>query len=207
MIQAVDPGRSNDGEAGFTLVELLVSLALMAMMSAYAVGALRTFSSMERVSKSFEQQAEVDAAQRNIRQLIGDARLVFRIDENGLANAIFSGKPDSLTLISILNDRLERGGLYVLEFGLNANHQRLEMQRRMHRPTGEGSVRNIAILEGVERVSWRYCGSPCSENDLTLWPDNWKIVDRLPSRVALEIVFVDKGRDWPTLRIPLVAAQ
>ncbi len=196
-----------DGEDGFTLIELLVSLALMAMMSAYAVGALRTFNAIERVSHSFEESAEVDAAQRNLRQIIGDARLIYRTSADGLPNAIFSGKSDTLTLLSILNDRLERGGLYVLEFGLDAENQRLEMRRRLYRPTGDGSVRNVAVLEGVERVEWRYCGTPCSENDPGRWPDSWESLDRLPSRVALEIKFVDAGRKWPTLRVPIVPAQ
>lgn len=207
MTQHATPLASDDCESGFTLVELLVSLALMAMMSAYAVGALRTFGAMERVSNGFEQQAEVDAAQRNLRQLIGDARLVYRTDENGLPNAIFSGRPDTLRLLSILNDRLERGGLYVLDFGLDADNQRLEMRRRLYRPSGDGGVRSVAILEGVERVGWRYCGMPCNENDPERWPDTWEPPDRLPSRVALEIEFTDDRRKWPTLRVPIVSAQ
>ncbi len=201
------PIHSDDGEAGFTLIELLVSLALMAMMSVYAVSALRTFGALERVSDKFAQESEVEATQRILRQLIGDTRLIYRTDENGLPNANFSGEPDALSLTTILNDRLERGGLYVLEFALNPKKKNLEMRRRLYRPMSEGAAKTVTIIDGIKTVGWRYCGMPCSESNPSLWPDTWEPKDRLPSRVALEIEFMEPGRTWRTLQVPLVASQ
>jgi general secretion pathway protein J len=207
MKKHVIPIPDDTGEAGFTLVELLVSLALMALMSAYAVASLRTFSAMERVSKTFEQQAEVYAAQRNLRQLIGDARLVYRTDDNGLPKALFDGKSDAIRVLSTLNDRLERGGLYVLDFTFDEENHRLQLKSQLFRPNGEYNLRSVPILEGVESLTWRYCGIPCSETDPTRWPNNWIPVDRLPSRVALELQFTDRRRMWPILRLPIFPAQ
>lgn len=193
-------------EDGFTLVELLVSLALMAMMSAYALGALRSFGAIERVSRQFEAQAEVDAVQRNLRQLIGDARWILRTGDDGVPQAIFSGEPERLVLLSVLNDRLERGGLYVLEFTHDAANRHLEMRRRLYRPSGDGSERRLVLLEGVERIALRYCGTPCTA-DPSRWPESWEAADRLPSRVALDIAFTTPGRGWPLLRVPVMVAQ
>ena len=195
--------RHSHPEDGFTRVELLVSLALRAMMSAYALGALRSFGAIERVSQEFEQQAEADAVARNLRQIIGDARFVLTGDDN---HAIFSGEPGRLLLLSVLNDRLERGGLYVLEFVHDAANHRFEMRRQLYRPSGNGGARSVVLLEGVERIALRYCGTPCTA-DPSRWPERWEAADRLPSRIALDIAFTAKSRSWPLLRVAVMVSQ
>jgi general secretion pathway protein J len=193
------------GAEGFTLVELLVALALLGLMTAYAVAALRSLRDVSRATDELEARAEVEAVVRHLRQSLADTRAIFVNEENGAAQLVFSGGPARIGLITVMNDRLERGGLYALDYGIDDKGKALTLKRRLYRPDGQAPVAEESLLEGIESVAFRYCEATCTlaPND---WPESWKPQDRLPGFVRITVAFPKTDtRRWPELVVPLAA--
>jgi prepilin-type N-terminal cleavage/methylation domain-containing protein len=192
---------------GFTLVEMLVALALLGLMTAYAVGALRSLGQIARVGEDIEAAAEVEAVARHLRQTIADARAVFAPGDDDDQRLVFTGRGDRLSFVTVLNDRLERGGLYLLDYGVEADTGELTLRRRVYRPDVEaiGDAAKLRLLGNVERIEFTYCETRCvAASD---WRNNWNIADRFPGLVRVAVRFRQGDRrQWRETVVPLAAA-
>ena len=98
---------------GFTLVELLVSLALLSLMAIYALNAFSSLRDINRVEDRVDAQMEVEAVARHLRETIADVRPIFVRDSNNAPKLLFRGSPGVLEFVSASNGGLETGGLGV----------------------------------------------------------------------------------------------
>ena len=103
---------ASQGEAGFTLVELLVSLALLALMMTYAVFGLLDLAANEPHHRSGRGQDEADAARAYLAQEIADLRVLFEAEDDGSQTLVFDGEPHALRYIASSDGARETGGLY-----------------------------------------------------------------------------------------------
>lgn len=201
--------RVRAGEEGFTLIELLVSLALLALMATYALGSLQSMRSVEQVSRDFERRAEIDAVIRNFEQLVADSRIVFAQNAGDAPRIVFTGEPDRLRLLTVLNDRLERGGLHLLDFTRDEASNRFVLRRRLFRPADSETAefRITPLLDRIASIRFSYCRGPCGARSGE-WTDSWALTDQLPSRLQLEIGYqIDEARPPRTITVPLMAAD
>jgi general secretion pathway protein J len=202
--------RMRETMEGFTLVEMLVALVLLGLMTAYAVGALRSFGQMSRVTEEIEAGAEVEAVARHLRQSIADARAVFVPLDDEVQKLVFSGRADRLSFVSVLNDRLARGGLYVLDYGAGANQGDFVLRHGLFRPSvGSDSVsagaEEVNLLRGVESIALAYCAAPCDGKNG--WRDSWNDPERFPALVRITVGFPEGDRRrWPETIVPIAAA-
>lgn len=200
--------RRRNTVAGFTLVELLVALALLTLMTVYAVAALRSLKDVSRVSTDMEAQSEIESVARHLRQVLSDARAVFVENDTDATELVFKGDAQRIELASVLNDRLERGGLYVLVYDAGEKGNALTLTRRLYRPLIAGSPPMAAerLLEGIEGVAFQYCEARCRRSPAD-WPPAWNQKDRLPGfiRISLKLPKGDSRR-WPELIVPVAAA-
>ena len=197
------------GQAGFTLIELLVALALMALMVAFALGALRSLKSIGRVAQVMDGADDVEAASRHLRHIIADARIVFAPENDNSARIIFEGGEHHLRFVSVLNDALEHGGLYILDYGFDPSDKTFVLHRQVLRPGkamtgGDG----LLLLADVAGITFRYCDGPSCTAVPAEWPTVWEARDRLPRLVAVSVEFPPGDvRKWPLLVAPIAAAQ
>lgn len=197
-------------EAGFTLVELLVSLALLALLSAYSVGALSLVRKAERVKSDDEERAAMDAVARHFRQVIADTRVLFRVSPEGETNLIFDGQSDSLSLIAATNDELETNGLYRLSYSKSDDGD-LMVERRLYRASHDpllGSAgRSLKLLDRIDAIGFRYFGSSVAGVDAD-WQQSWTRTDQLPQLIEISIKFEPSdSRAWPRTIVPVEAAH
>ena len=194
---------------GFTLVEMLVALALMAVLSAYGLGALRAYQQMNRLAAALDAQGEVDAVHRHMKQALADARPVFEGDAGAEPKAVFQGAAHSLRFATVLSDRIARGGLHVAEYALDPNTQEVTIARQLFRPAANASRSEppLALIGGVDTLSFHYCGRPCRGAPNT-WPDHWDDAESLPALIAVTLGFAPADpRRWPLLVVPVAAAE
>jgi prepilin-type N-terminal cleavage/methylation domain-containing protein len=103
---------SEDGEAGFTLVELLVALALTAAIASFVVGGFHIVRRAWVISYDRESAEEVDAAATQLHGLLARTMPVTTIDEvDRVARLLFEGRTNTVTLVTLSEATAFQGGL------------------------------------------------------------------------------------------------
>ena len=189
-------------DEGFTLVELLVSLALLSLMTIYALSAFSSLKDMNRAVDRAGAQMEVNAAARHLREAIADARAVFVTDENNAPRFLFAGSKNTLEFVTASNGERETGGLYFVRYSLDTEGT-LQAERRILRDKMT-SANKVVLLRGVKDISFRYWAAGDTGQALDAWDRN----DLLPSAIEVDVVFEDADfRTWPSTLEVLMTAR
>lgn len=193
------PRRLDDG---FTLVEMLVSLALLSLMAVYALNALASLRDINRVSERIGSQMEVEAVARHFREILADVRPVFAMDENNAPKFLFKGSPNSLEFVSASNGDRETGGLYLVRYSVDAEGSLLA-ERRILRDRQSPEPNKLVLLRDVDGISFKYLAPGASNGRET-----WDRRDSLPAAIAVAVTFnTGNPRTWPPTLIALRAAR
>ena len=101
-----------DGQAGFTLVELLVTLALTAAIASFIIGGFHLVRRASAIIHERERAEEVEAAATQLRGLLARAMPVTTIDEvDRIARLLFEGRTDAITFVALSEATAFQGGL------------------------------------------------------------------------------------------------
>lgn len=174
-----------DRERGFTLVEMLVSLALLGlaatMMATGFVSATRLTSSNEARTVAGE---TVEAAQAGLRDRIERLRPATRFDGAALA-ADFEGGPESMTFVALPP---------VAERPSPQRRFRLELDENGNLPLGDGAP----LLSRVEDLRIAYFGPDAT--GVPRWTDEWNARPTAPEAIRIGVTFPSGDRrHWPEL--------
>ncbi|MCJ2019910.1 prepilin-type N-terminal cleavage/methylation domain-containing protein [Methylobacterium sp. E-065] len=195
------PDRSPDASrAGFALVEVLVSLALAALIALLLVEAVRVAGRTASAVAAAERADQVLAVRDHLRRTLGSLASR-RLDGT---RPVLLGGPDTLRAALAADRALERpveravtlagaprsDGLYDL----------VEGQAPLETGT-DGTARSEILLAGVSGLTIRYLGSPAERLPAT-WLPAWTRLDRHPDLVEIQIAFrpADRRR-WDPLPI------
>jgi prepilin-type N-terminal cleavage/methylation domain-containing protein len=170
-----------DHEGGFSVAELLVTLALLALIAAYATSALQTFSNVRRVEAQLDETAARQSALRSIDISLAGMRPAFNAASDGGLILDFLGTENELHFVAPLDDRLERGGLYRMSYYVDAETRRLMLRYQLRRPNTEAKIESIALLDQVNTLKFRY------SSDAANWTDRWSVPNKLPRLIAVEV--------------------
>jgi prepilin-type N-terminal cleavage/methylation domain-containing protein len=191
-------------DAGFTLAETLVALALLAFLSVMALNAMSALQSTKRVEAKLDAANEVAAARNHLLQVLSDIRPVYRTSDDGSSSVAFSGEPTSLTLVSVLDDQVVTGGLYEIRYALNNNA--LGISYRLLQNTPTGAWQDYPLLQGVSGIKFRYYGPPEVAGEAA-WVNQWTAKERLPLAIEIGITFSEVNRRWQILTVPVETAK
>jgi prepilin-type N-terminal cleavage/methylation domain-containing protein len=160
-VKAADTDRST--EYGFTLLEMLVSLTVLAVMAGYAVNVIGRFADMRRIETATQQRQVLVTARRHLRDTIGGARV--RFDPAEVGSTYFKGSVDSLTISNVLDERLVFGGLQNITYRLFEGNLAFDIN-------GLKQNRANVLLSDVDQLRFTYFGQPSSGLPKT-WQDTW----------------------------------
>ena len=173
---------------GFTLVELLVSMALLSLMAIYTVQALSMLHNMNRVEADVAARMEVDAVLRHLRSELSDIRAVFLQSDSANGKLAFEGGPGSLTYVAASNGEREVGGLYLVKLSLDGDGT-LKSSRRLFSKTPSERVNEVILLRGVKAINFTYRKPNQAE------PQNqWGIENQLPLAIGVKIQFGENDK-------------
>lgn len=178
---------------GFTLLELLVAVTVLALLSAVLGGGVRfglaAWQAGERRADRIETPASVHALLR--RQIEAAYPLIRRQGEPAV---VFDGTRDRLRFITTLPARLGVPGLADVTLFREGGALRLAWQ-----PLGERvrAAASATLLEGVEDVAFAYYGGP-ARTAPPEWRDDWTEAGFLPALVRVSLR-LSGGRPWPAL--------
>lgn len=175
-------------DAGFTLVELIVALAILALLASVLPGAFgiarQAWSTMMRIER-----LESDAAGRSfIEQRLAEALPVLVTDGSGARQPGFRGTARRVTFVAPSASGPAGGGLYLYSLAAEASGATDALvlnQSPVSAPAGARSVDPPRILrDGLTELRFRYFGRSADDQDRR-WHDAWPDGDRLPELVEI----------------------
>jgi general secretion pathway protein J len=192
-------------QAGFTLVELLVAMTLLAFLSITLFGGLRFGArSWEAVVDSSAERDRIASTQTFLRDRLGQLTLPgpAGLRQSG-DDGRLDGGPERVEFTAPWLSALSLGGLY--RFTLwreDAGDGRLMLrwQPADADPDAVEELDDLAgeriLLDGVAEFSLSYYGAVDGDAE-SEWLDQWENPDAPPRLVRVELAFADARRVWP----------
>lgn len=193
-------------EDGFTLVELLISLALLSLMTAYALSAFGMLRDMNKIAARAAAQQEVDAVVRHIRESLGDVRVQFIAEKDGGQHLLFDGFKDSIRFVTASNGERETGGLYIVRYVLDDTGD-LVSERTLLQSRSSTEVNRLVLLREVSSVSFGYLAEEGLTGSLAVQAQ-WESDRILPRAVSVSVGFeANDPRRWPETWVGIGTAK
>ncbi len=189
-------------ESGFTLLELLVSITIFALLMVVLIGALQLGSrQVGRLTGQVDRSSQVALAQNFLRAELGAARpLVSPSDEAKIVQ--FDGRGHGLDFVAVAPQSVPAGGLQVLSVALRQGQ--LVVGWRALRESGDAApvdAQPTVLLDHVRAAEFVYYGPPTPSDDAD-WQTEWQNMTYLPLLVRLSLTFTD-GEKMPDLTVAL----
>lgn len=197
-------------DAGFTLLELLIGLALMALLTTLLIGALGGIRQAQRSHDRRTIEASTEPVEAYLRQVMADMRPVR--SSTATTAPLIEGREDFLAFISGYGPPGGFAGLHRITLQLTQSTRSglydLEEVRMLHRPgrAGNGEVRT-RLLTGISGWRLSYLGA-ARQGQVATWGPAWASPAQLPQMVTLDIVFpADDPRRWTQLSVAIPAGR
>ncbi|HZQ59865.1 MAG TPA: prepilin-type N-terminal cleavage/methylation domain-containing protein [Casimicrobiaceae bacterium] len=193
--------------SGFTLVELLVALTLLALLSAVLSGSLRLAGrSWQGGEARAAQVDEMRQTQAFLREQIASAlpkRMAKAVD----TPLLFQGDASEIYYVAPLPERVVEGGTQLFHLAVEKDGERnaLVLERvyidpdLLDLPDFRDSERTV-LAEHIAEIKLGYFGRDpdASDSDTPKWRDRWDDRQRLPMLIRIDVQ-PERGPAWPTL--------
>jgi prepilin-type N-terminal cleavage/methylation domain-containing protein len=182
-------------QAGFTLVELLVSLALTAAIASFIIGGVHLVRRTSAVTNDRESAEEIDAAATQLRGLLAKAMPVTTIDEvDRVARLVFEGRTDSVVFVTLSEATAFQGGLMRVRLSwqdrppLPGHPAALVLRTAVFRadPRLVFESNPVVLFRDVVGFSLRYFGAPAPDAP-PQWHSEWLSHDRMPLAMLAQV--------------------
>jgi prepilin-type N-terminal cleavage/methylation domain-containing protein len=176
-------------DAGFTLIEVLVALALSALVSVVLLHGIRLAATgLERHTRATERLDTRQSLDDILRRALGSAALLPRT-----AGGEFVGKPDSIEFLGVTED--SGPGLYRVDLAVDRTRRDrpLILKRQLAVPAGDPRIAASILAGNVRYFHLAYFGAD-GANAEPSWHESWESLGILPSMVR---VILDTDGDTP----------
>lgn len=201
-----------ESEAGFTLIEMIVCLALAALLGTLLVSAIRVAGTATAAAGAVATAEEVQSVREHLRRTLGSLT-PRRIDGTG---PVLQGGPDGLRAAIGADQALERPlDLTVALSGLARGDGRFDLVESRAPleslpgavPSGDPAAPSEVLLHSITGLSIRYFGALKDRTPPTwhpVWQPTGDASGRLPGLVEIQIAFAPRDpRRWTPLVIAL----
>lgn len=206
MIQHRQPGKlrrpcGRRSERGLTLIELLVSLAILMILTSFIVGGLSTVIRAFDTDRRNSIEMATNAAGESLRGLIASAMPVTNAQQAG--GVLFEGQREELRFVVLSEGRTLRGGPQDVRIRRRNDELVVEVFGSLTENDAHKSpVSSTTIVTGLRDMRFRYFGAAGPKGE-AVWRDDWAKAARLPALVEISINFKDAGRNGPAAVVAL----
>lgn len=208
------------GQAGFTLLELLIAITVLGLLTALLSGGLGFGARVwERERRQLDQWSELQTVQEMLRRILSQAiPLAQQGETQGAGSGSFVGTDSSLEFLGPPPAQSLAGGIYKYSLAVRVETSGLRLvlhwQRRTpdgiqaQRPVGntapEGAQRlqgggEVLVIDRIAGAQFSYFGGS-EEGSRPRWRDRWQDEAKTPLLVRLQVSFPPGDRRlWPEL--------
>ena len=193
--------------AGFTLVELLIALVLMAGMASILFGSLSLAArSWDGGEAKVLQVSDMRSAQTYLRAQIA-AQYPQRLWKAAELPLLFAGTRDEMRYAAALPARVAEGGVYYFRLAVERSGEKSQLVQERAIPDLTASqepefrdAERSVLAEDIAELAIGYFGRDANAAgaDEPTWRDRWDDRQRLPLLVRIDVKPA-KGMAWPTL--------
>ena len=200
-------GRPGRTEAGFSLLELLVSLAIVSLLIVAMPSTLQLGRRVMQTSETLASR-DADAVVVSFLQATISRALALQFQgSDGSTKVMFNGGANSLTMVASSLDGPTGIGLFQFDLAVSSQDKSLLLWRwSPYRPVATSAIgtnvtrQERVLMRGVTTFALRYFGRQVA-TDAMAWTDDWNSAVNLPTLVELRVA---SGTGAPTALIPIL---
>lgn len=207
--------RRPEVESGFSLVEVIVALALLAMITGLLATSMRGMRLVHVAMERSDKSNSVLTVQTYLRSLLASVAPAGGAIQGGSDPAFIGGE----TTLSFRSSHTSLGhpqGIYHVTISLQAGFgpraaYDLVVDETLHRiptPSGEPTAapsRRSTLLTGIQAVTFAYYGRQDGFDEGQRWQSTWSAGDHLPRLVRIALRFPPGDpRTWGSVDLPLL---
>jgi general secretion pathway protein J len=203
-------GQTHNRASGFTMMEVLVAMTLLALLMAALSGSIGFVGrSWDRGWEASEKSAAFSRIESTVRRMVERAfPVTVRVEKN--QRFLFEGTQDGIRLVAPDAPGAPAGALYVQELVVEGTGTQRQLTYRQSRfASGSGrpeSVTEAQMLSGDFSIAFSFFGA-AQPSAPPAWLDRWTPGRNLPELVQLKIL-VGGESPWPPIMArPLITAE
>jgi general secretion pathway protein J len=190
------------GEQGLTLIELLLSLAILAILTGFLAGGLSMARQAFGADRASEIGSETSAAIQTVAALVGSA-LPARFDGAGPKDALgFDGRGNAISFVGLSEGRSLRGGPHKIVLRRSGSDIVVDFAALNGARAKDSPATRVVVLSGVREIRIGYFGTVDAKVK-PAWRTDWVRAERLPDLVSIRIEFEDERRNEPAVVVAL----
>ncbi|HYD31121.1 MAG TPA: prepilin-type N-terminal cleavage/methylation domain-containing protein [Azospirillaceae bacterium] len=198
-------------QAGFTLLEALVAMALFSLLMVALTGGLRLGGRIwDAQTTRLDRTQQLQIAQDLLRRTITGAQPLSWSDDPAEPRVAFAGENGRLALAGLLPENLGAGGFRRILIAARpaSGGQELVFGWGALAPRGrallaEEGLETSVLLDGIADIRIDYW-PPRRPGQTARWQDHWRDRATLPALLRIQLEFDDPDVPWPELVIPLM---
>lgn len=188
---------------GFTLVELMVAMSLLALIMVALGATLRTFSTSEqRVDQRLERADDFRVATGFLRSTLQrvSTRSTGKPPESGKPNFLFAATGSGIAWVGVMPARYGAGGKHFFRLAPEqvGNQTALVLRYAPWTDTPDfpewGQTESRILVSPLTSVNFWYDNVSLTQTE---WVTDWSLPDRIPAHVRISVV--TPTATWPDL--------
>ena len=187
---------------GFTLVEMLVTLALMAIIATIMAVSITQLRPIDAMSKRLETQLFADQLTTIIANDLAQAmRLpLLRTGAEGAHSLL--GEPHSVRFVAVVPTGFRRRGLRDVRYATATSAKAMSLQRTVEPRSFDGSAKRDAETDTLfdDVVSMDFAYGQRSEAGVIEMQSNWTTAESLPDLIEIRLMIRIKGQTAQSTR-------
>jgi prepilin-type N-terminal cleavage/methylation domain-containing protein len=206
MIDAVLRHRrpAPDGEAGFTLVEVLVTLVLVGLLVSMISGALGQLAKLSSISKRNDASVELSTLSSYLVRSISNAQTLPLMAGSASRRILLAGTNNSVRFVALAKLGVRHQGIrdvsiFVERDGEQKRLVQMTMPRRFENELG--AQERTVLAENIEAVTFEYLSRARTDQRSVSWGDEWNVSGELPAAIRIKIVATRLGMRIEGVRI------
>ena len=188
--------RKRPGEQGLTLIELVISLAILALIVGFLAEGIVFAKRAFGVDRGAQVNASADAGIDALTHLIGLAIL-----PRSSQQARFNGHADRLDFVTLSEGYSLKGGPYLVRTGLQGTEFTLDFSSLTPSHDKASDHARAVAIRGVRALRFEYFGSLDATRPPG-WHSDWVSAEALPDLVSMRLQLMEDSAERP----PLVVA-